>query len=341
MKPDLRVAVGGLKRHAGVGSTMQHRALVRISMSGARMRRTRPMRRAVDLVLRRPVARSSSRTHIALRPQHVFNIDNALQMHWHLRVEHNSVRSTASAMLPLREATRQPASSYAQQVRSVLPTRAAPSRTWLALADTRHSQRSCAHDERSVEFALSGTVANVAAQFASPAAWPLATLAHRAMRAGHASNAIRAVRAEAPPPRFDSRLASHHSDQASIEANDIRWLANVAASRYAPISLQARPEPPQTSTRREQVAPALNPWRAPRIELVWRKPAVQELADAQPALQPIDARSAVPSKADLGTLTSQSLSAPHIDAANTERLADEVLRRVERQLRIERERRGL
>jgi hypothetical protein len=85
----------------------------------------------------------------------------------------------------------------------------------------------------------------------------------------------------------------------------------------------------------------LNPWHAPRIELVWRKPAVQELADAQPSSQPIEARPVGPSKADLRTLTSQSLSAPHIDAANTERLADEVLRRVERQLRIERERRGL
>ena len=324
MKSDLRLA--------SIGSTMKHRALVRMSMPGARMRHARPMRRVVDLVMRRPVTRSNSRIHFALCPQQFFNIDNALHMHWYLRVEHSSVQSTSSSMQPWREATRQPASSYAQHVRSMLPSRAAPSRTWLGNSDTRHSQRPAARGERSVEVALSGTVANVSAQFASPAAWPLATLADRA---------IRAIRAKAAPPRFDSRLASHRSDQASIEANDIPRVANVAASRYAPISLQVRPEPHRTSTRREPVAPSLNPWHAPRIDLVWRKPAVQELAEARPSSQQIEARPAGPSKADLRTFTSPSMSAPRIDAANTERLADEVLRRVERQLRIERERRGL
>ncbi len=328
MKPELRVAVGLQIRYARFVSTMKHRALVRMSVPGSRMRRVRALRRIVDLVMRRPAAMSKTRASFAQPAQHVFNIDNALHMHWHLRIDHTTVPFKASAMPPSGATARQPASSHARPARSVLHSLAAPGRTLLTDVVTRGRHRFDTSGTRNVEVSMLRTLTGVANSFAAPVARPFTTLAKRA---------------NASVPRIDERLALHRSDAtaSAAVAHAVSRNANAAAPRYASISLRTLLTPHRPSTRQDAAPAPTHALPAPRVELVWRRAGAKEIADAQLPAQGIESRATAKPKADPHTFTSPPAGAPRIDAANTERLADEVLRRVERQWRIERERRGL
>lgn len=328
MKPELRVAVGLQIRHASFVSTMKHRALVRISVPGSRMRRARALRRVVDLVMRRSAAMSKTRASFALPAQHVFNIDSALHMHWHLPIDHTTVAFKASAMPPSGATARQPASSHARAARSALQSLAAPRRIRLTDVDTRGRQRFDASGERNVEGSMLRALTGVAGSFAAPVARPFTTLAKRV---------------NASVLRIDGRLALRRSDAsaAAAVAHAVSRNANPAAPRYASMSLRTLPTLHRPPTRQAAAPPPTDALPAPRIELVWRRAGARETADAQLPSQRIESRATAKPKADPHTFTSPPAGAPRIDAAATERLADEVLRRVERQWRIERERRGL
>lgn len=78
-----------------------------------------------------------------------------------------------------------------------------------------------------------------------------------------------------------------------------------------------------------------------RVDLVWRKPAATIASDADA----LDAAANAPTSHAAQIAASLPPAAPtawaHLDPALADRLADEVLKRVERQARIARERRGL
>lgn len=103
-------------------------------------------------------------------------------------------------------------------------------------------------------------------------------------------------------------------------------------------ALELRPMAPPSAART-----ASRP--SPEIELVWRQPppAASKPSDA-PQVLPHSAVAAPTPRTAAGKHLAATLDNPgpfRLDPKTAERLADEVIKRVERQLRIERERRGL
>lgn len=86
---------------------------------------------------------------------------------------------------------------------------------------------------------------------------------------------------------------------------------------------------------------------SPEVDLVWRRPspAASKPSDGPQVLQHSAASAAKPSPrtaaAKHPAATLDDTGPVRLDASTADRLADEVIKRVERQLRIERERRGL
>lgn len=354
MKPNLRIAVDALKRHAKFGSEMKHRALMRMSMPSVRMQRDRPKRRVVGLMMRRRVASLKTRANSVTQSQQLFNIDKALHMHWHLSVNHTTMRSTPSAQGLANNEARRPASSHSRHSRSMLHSRAELTRTSVADVGMLRQRRFNFREERSVEVAVAP---------AAPNFFAITATSFTGKTTSHVACPL-AKREKASLDRTDIRLASRRSIKVSVKGNDSPDLARVAAQRYAPVSLQARPAAGHASKRQDLAATLgsspraprmedlvssprvpgtedlVSP-RAPRMDLVWRKPVAENTADTRPSPHDAESRAASTSHVDRSTFANLSESVPRIDAAATERLADEVLRRVERQLRIERERRGL
>jgi hypothetical protein len=107
---------------------------------------------------------------------------------------------------------------------------------------------------------------------------------------------------------------------------------------------------PASPAHAERAAHAASPDIPPRIALVWRKaPLANQAAPASEALAlspralaaPATAAAAVPAGTAAQVRTTTRAPAQTLDAGLAERLADDVIRRVERHVRIERERRGL
>ncbi|HVC12448.1 MAG TPA: hypothetical protein VNE59_12470 [Burkholderiales bacterium] len=105
----------------------------------------------------------------------------------------------------------------------------------------------------------------------------------------------------------------------------------------------------------DRSAPAARPRMAPRLALVWRRAAPQA-ADSRAAMR--DSISALPATSRSSAVPGDPIRSPApapaavpgarealrgaaLDPALADRLADDVVRRVERRMRIERERRGV
>ncbi len=163
----------------------------------------------------------------------------------------------------------------------------------------------------------------------------LALVARRAAAAG--AEAALAVRASVMRTRpVPHAVAASDSDRATAQRAPSS--AAVAPPPSAPLVLMARrggvPGTAGTAPDPRFAAPAR------RADLVWRKtnPATAT-GDALDAPAPAPAARAAPFAAALSAAAPPALT--RLDPALADRLADEVLKRVERQARIARERRGL
>jgi len=112
---------------------------------------------------------------------------------------------------------------------------------------------------------------------------------------------------------------------------------------FAGVDLRVSAPRPAPSRLRREVA------GAPSVELIWRTPKATRIAEQDVANShdlATHARSATlapapPAPAPPMISTQARPAAPRIDAAMLDRLTDDVIRRVEKKMRIERERRGL
>jgi hypothetical protein len=128
----------------------------------------------------------------------------------------------------------------------------------------------------------------------------------------------------------------------------LAWKPGVTAA--GPSRARAR-----VATREAAPLPAAVPWQRQSVPLVWRDPSPQQAAgagqpfqadvqailatgSAAPAQSAAAERSA-PAAPPPGAIAAQ-LRASQLDPVLADRLATEVIRRVERSMRIERERRG-
>ncbi|MGH8236478.1 MAG: hypothetical protein ACREXP_05575 [Steroidobacteraceae bacterium] len=156
----------------------------------------------------------------------------------------------------------------------------------------------------------------------------------------------------APAAQRTAETPSARSTVASVRAAEIASLPP-RPRRRAVMTLAT---PPKEARAPAFVQPAANqPMRAPAAttSLVWRKSAPTAAEQAEQRAQPdIDspsapARSSSPAatNAAIPTITAQqareAVRANLLDSAVADRLADDVIRRVEKRMRIERERRGL
>ena len=163
---------------------------------------------------------------------------------------------------------------------------------------------------------------------------------------------------------FARQRRAHNADPARAQATSPYPLH---AARQAPLAWKASPIGAQRVLLRTHASAAAPQdrssaadvllWQANAPALVWRKGgAGRSTADAEPSVQasmlfsarteapaPAPAPAAVPAAPPAMATHApvrQQLQAALLDPALTDRLADEVIRRVERSMRIERERRG-
>lgn len=194
-----------------------------------------------------------------------------------------------------------------------------------------------------------------------------------ALRRGPQPRTVVNVSSESPVPVPRLRLA-HHSLVAHVFAatrlrriaptmdvsSQVRPMPRTAAA--VPVTITDARQPPAPTITRLRLAakrpnpqgekPPAEPWAAVknRVQFVWRKGEVDTIATparvpasspSQPSTPPMFNDSTPARSEQMRVQPSMRLPAAPLDAATVDRLTDDVIRRIERRVRIERERRGL
>lgn len=146
------------------------------------------------------------------------------------------------------------------------------------------------------------------------------------------------ARHEAPEARPLPRTpAASESDRAAAPRAAARqaFASPVPAALVPPRRARVLPMPPGAAIDASGTPPAR------RVELVWRKPGPGSGATGEAVDVAANATTANPTQIVASQPTAAPTAWARLDPALADRLADEVLKRVERQARIARERRGL